>query len=168
MKVTQPIKTDFYVTTNFKLPSDGLLELTTLKSQGIIIYPQQNSIMYCGNRLPAMKLPKPLATLPPVSPCSSKEKNGHVVEEKGTDTELHCTIPSVQSPERHENVTKRWNEVKATVLRDHEIPDHVAKRIPICVPDAIAGSDYLLGWELKYPTSGSRIYPFHCSRGTCH
>ncbi len=41
-KITQPIKTDFYVTTNFKLPSDGLLVLSTLKSQGIVIYPQQN------------------------------------------------------------------------------------------------------------------------------
>ncbi len=97
--------------------------------------------MYCGSRLTTMKLPKALATLPPVSPRSSKEENGHVVEEKGTDTEIQFTILSVQTPERQEDVTKRWKEVKATVLGNHEIPDLVAKRIPVRVSDATLGSD---------------------------
>ncbi len=46
----------------------------------------------------------------------------------------------MQTPERQEDVTKGWKEVKATVLRDHEIPDRVANRIPVRVPDATVGS----------------------------
>ncbi len=46
----------------------------------------------------------------------------------------------VPNQDHHGGTTKGWKEVKATVL-DHEIPDRVAKRIPVRVPDATVGSD---------------------------
>ncbi len=50
------------------------------------------------------------------------------------------TIPLVQIPAHQKDVTKRWKEVKATVSGDHEIPDRVAKRVQIRVPNAPVGS----------------------------
>ncbi|RUM27774.1 MAG: hypothetical protein DSY32_05100, partial [Aquifex sp.] len=136
-KATQPIRTDFYVTSNFKLPSDGLLGLTAMKSHRIVIYPKQNSVMYCGKRHTAMKHPVPLATLSPVISRSTERKDGQ-------NEELQFTIPSIYAPKRPTDVTEGWKEVKATVYGDQEIPDRVAKRITIRVPDAPVGSDICL------------------------
>lgn len=88
-----------------------------------------------------MKLPKPLTTLPSFFSRSSKRKNGLVIEEIGTDAELHFTVPSVQTTAQQENITKGWKEVNVTVLGDQEITDRVAKGIPIWVPDATEGSN---------------------------
>ncbi len=100
--------------------------------------------MYCASHLTATKLSEPLATRPPVSLRPSKRTIEHVVEGKGTHAEHHFAIQLAQTPARQEAVTKRWKEVKATVLRDHEIPDRVAKRTQIRVPDAPMGRDTCL------------------------
>ncbi len=62
----------------------------------------------------------------------------------GTHAEQNFTILLVLIPARQEDVIKRWKEVKATALGNHEIQDHVAKRIQIRVLDAPVVSDICL------------------------
>ncbi len=64
-KNTQPIQSDFYVVSHFKLPSDGLLRLRAMKSHQIVINSKQNTVIYCGHHLEGMKHPPPLVSRQP-------------------------------------------------------------------------------------------------------
>ena len=135
--------------------------LTAMKSHGIIIYPEQNSIMYCGNSLTAMKHPVPLATLSPVILRSTERKNEQ-------DDALQFTIPSVQAPEQQMDVTEVWRDVKDSVFGDHEIPDRVAKRITIRIPEAPVGNDIFLDGINHIQRLALESTLSNYSRGTCH
>lgn len=134
---SRPFRTDFYVTSNFKLPSDGLLGLFAMKDQQIVIYPEQNAVQYCGKYISAMQQPTPLAPLA----MGLKRPLKQMGEKFPTQ---HLQVPSVLVPARQEDVSRGWKHVKAVVYGDHEIPDRVAMRVPIRVPDAPVGSDICL------------------------
>ena len=57
---TTPIRTDFYVISNFSLPSDGLLGLRTMKDTQLEIQPDLNCVKFRGKTLKAMEIPRRL------------------------------------------------------------------------------------------------------------
>ncbi len=87
-KNTQPIQSDLYVVSNFKLPSDGLLRLRAMKSHQIVINSKQNTVMYCGQHLEGMKHPAPLVSRQP--------SNGSLLRKGQRSNGEPQTIPSCQ------------------------------------------------------------------------
>ena len=53
-KGNSPIRMDFYVVTNFSIPTDGILGLTSMKSNHIDVRPSTNSVMYKGRSVMAI------------------------------------------------------------------------------------------------------------------
>ncbi len=135
-KNTRLVQTDFYVVSNFQLPSDGLLGLSAMKSHQIVINPKQNTVMYCGRHLEGMKHPAPLVSRQP--------RNGSLSRKGQRSNGEPQTIPSVRSPMRDKDITEAWREAKAIVNASYDIPARVAKRITIRVPEAPVGSDICL------------------------
>lgn len=135
-KNTQPIRTDFYVVSNFKLPSDGLLGLRAMKSHRIVIYPKENTVKYCGRRLEGMKHPTPLVF--------KQSRVGSLARKGQSSIGKPHLIPSIQSPKGDMDVTDGWREAKVIVNANYDIPSRVAKRIKVRVPEAPIGSDVCL------------------------
>ncbi len=63
-KRISPFHTDYYITSNFGLPVDRLLWLTTMKTHGIIINTFQNTVSYCRRVISGREGPIPQATMP--------------------------------------------------------------------------------------------------------
>ncbi len=99
---TPLFKADFYVISDFVLPSDGLLGLRTLRSQGIDVYPQSHSVQYCGRHLVAMEQARRLANLPSFRPRSSNRSSGRVTEGEGNVSGPIYPMPLVQVSEDEE------------------------------------------------------------------
>ncbi len=140
---TPLFKADFYVTSDFALPSDGLLGLRTLRSQGLDVYPHSHSFPYCGRHLVAMEQARRLANLPPFRPRSSNRSSGRVTEE-GNISGPFYPMPLIQLSEHEEQANDLWKEAKAIVVWYNEIQARSAKRIPIWVLDAVVGNNVCL------------------------
>ena len=61
-KGTRTMQMDFYVASNFGLPSDGLLGLASMKSNRMVIIPDRNIIKYQRKSFQAMGEPTSLAS----------------------------------------------------------------------------------------------------------
>ena len=61
-KGTATMRLDFYVVSNFGLPSDGLLGLSAMKSERMIVIPDSNVVRYQGKSFLAMGSPRSLAS----------------------------------------------------------------------------------------------------------
>ena len=139
-KRTSTMFLEFYVMSNFSLPTDGLLGLTSLRTNNMDIYPDISTVRFQGRSLKAMEKPMRLASI-------WEEK---IRSKSGTlDTEV---VPTVQFPSPEatntsagkENQRDNWKLVNATVIGDHEIPHNVAMHIPVAVPEAGVGCDICL------------------------
>lgn len=135
-KSTQPIRTEFFVVSNFKLPSDGLLGLGAMKAHRIVIYPKENTVTYCGRHLKGMTHPSPLVSM---QSCV-----GSLARKGQSSNGRPPVIPSIQSPKCDTDATEAWKEAKVIVNANYDIPARVAKQIKICVPEAPIGSDICL------------------------
>ena len=125
---------DFYVVTNFQLPSDGLLGLSGLKAHRVRIEPKDNLVIFRGKKLKAMDVSMPLA---PKHVKSPKRTGG---DKQG----MSSVIPSVHVSRKLSDPTENWKTVRATVVGNHSIPDRFAMHIPVSVPEASVGSDICL------------------------
>ena len=121
----------FYVTSNFHLPADGLLGLSDMKLLDMQVLPNHNSVTVQGKTLQAMQEPMPLSLR-----HDTKRGGGDKCGESPS-----CILPSVHVSPPTFASPLNWRCVKATVVGNHEIPDRVAMRIPITVPDAPVNSD---------------------------
>ena len=68
-KNTRTIKLDFYVVSDFSLPSDGLLGLESMKANQIVAYPDSSTVSFQEKRFKAMDQPRCL--IPPARRASS-------------------------------------------------------------------------------------------------
>ena len=142
-KGTSTLKLDFYVASNFTLPSDGLLGLTSMRANRMVIYPEHGTVKFQGKSFRAMDQPMPIAS-------EWERKLRCMVGSQ--EAQAVCTIPAtsprstpVQTKQNNLNTPNgKWKVVNATVIGDHEIPDRVAMHIPVSVPKATVGCDICL------------------------
>ncbi len=151
-KNTPSLKLDFYIVSNFSLPTDGLLGLTTLKSHKIVIKPDKNAILYQSRCFRAMVQPMSLTALPkPVRQPESRTS----IPQAGVLAVQNTSPVSNSIRNTYQNLMKGdWKLVKAIVVGDHEIPTHVAMHIPISVPKATVGCDICI----EGPSQVQRVY----------
>jgi len=62
-KGTSTMRLNFYVVSNFSLPSDGLIGLNSLKSNRMVIHPDTNIVQFQGKSFRAMENPMRLTVL---------------------------------------------------------------------------------------------------------
>ncbi len=60
----RPFHDEFYVSSKFSLPVDGILGLKTMRNLGMLIQPGENSIIYKGRVLRGLTEPSAMASLP--------------------------------------------------------------------------------------------------------
>ncbi len=132
---TPVIRLDFYVTSSFSLPSDGLLGLSSLKSNRIVIVPDSNTVKFQGRRFKAMNQPVCLA-----SPWKSIKSPSMVRESVPPETKVHTvqTFSAVPVPDTGAtgtaptDVCRGWKSVNAMVMGNHELPQRTAMHILVC------------------------------------
>ena len=159
-KRTVTMHLDFYVASNFGLPSDGLLGLMSMKSNCMVIIPEGNVIKYQGKSFTAMDAPRSLASLSPGERKGLKAPLGEndstlavsvVTSEQSEETLIKTGAkPQVKAGENQQELScaaekttnpGEWTVVKATVIGSHYIPDRTAAHIPVSVPNARVGCD---------------------------
>ncbi|MPC52205.1 hypothetical protein E2C01_046068 [Portunus trituberculatus] len=147
------MRLDFYVASNFGLPSDGLLGLTSMRSNRMVIIPDNDVIKYQGKSFQAMGTPRSLASLSRWERKMQKAPEGENVSAQSVSVRKMTT----EQGERTLTVTGtkqrvkaaviktinqgKWTIVQATVIGSHNIPDNTAMHIPVSVPNAGVGCD---------------------------
>lgn len=153
-KGTSTMRLDFYVASNFGLPSDGLLGLTSMRSNRMVIIPDSNVIKYQGKSFQAMETPSSLASLSRYEKKVQKAPDGEFVsaqsvsvvrevpteQGEGTLTDSGAK-PRVKAASGKTINPGNWTVVQATVIGSHNIPDRTAMHIPVSVPNARVGCD---------------------------
>ena len=147
-KCTHVLKLDFYVISNFSLPSDGLLGLESLKSHLIDIRPNHNSITWKGKYFKAMTNPGPLLTnysrpnkTSNVCDISSILKEDPSTQNGSTSCgESNSMVDSTD----FKTLSKDWQTSRATVLNTQVIAAHTAAHIQVNIPNAPSGADVCL------------------------
>ena len=131
-KHTPIMRLDFYVASNFALPTDGLLGLPSLKSTGMTIIPDSNSVNIFGKTFRAMDKPERLTCL------WERSHRGAV------DTSAPLASSTVPQTDQTADMHQDWATVNALVIGNHEIPQKTAAHIPVSVPNATVGNDICL------------------------
>ncbi len=144
---TPVIRLDFYVESSFSLPPDGLLGLSSLRSKGIIIVPDSNTVKFQERCFKAMDQPVCLA-----SSWTNKETPSMGRESISPETKMY-TVPNLSAvPVPDTGATGRtptdiyrgWKSVNMIVMGNREIPQRTAMHIPVSVPNATVGCDLCL------------------------
>ena len=148
-KTTKVMRMDFYVISEFSLPSDGLFGLDSLKANNMEIHPLTSSVRVEGKCFRAMDKPQRLLSSHHNTKRFSLTPGTHAVtgacvnvgENKNKSPYLTTNLPEVI----HQNdVTSKWKVMKATVIGNHEIPDRMAAHIPVSIPSIPVGYDVCL------------------------
>ncbi len=144
---TPVMRLDIYVTSISSLPSDGLLGLSSLRSNRIVIDPDSNTVKFQGRCFKAMDQSVCLA-----SPWKSRETPSMGQERVSPETKVHTvpTLSAVPVPDTGAtgitptDVCRGGKSVNAIVTGNHEIPQRTAMHIPVSVPNATVGCDLCL------------------------
>ena len=140
------IRLDFYGAFNFTLPSDGLLGLTSMTANQMVIYPEYSTEKIPRKNFWAMNRPIPLA-------LQWERQPENVIGTFQTSPVLIGSIFSLvsktspNSAERFQHETAlnqpciidpsgKWKVIIATVIGDHDIPHCMAMHFPVSVPKA--------------------------------
>ena len=143
-KGSSAVRMDFYVVTNFSVPTDGILGLTSMKSNRIDVRPSTNSVIYKGRSVLAMEKPMPLA-----SRNSDSHKCNQRVENDQSNAVASTIIPSVCATRGDVDPLAGWRSEKATVVGNYEVPNRVAMRVKVALKGAPVGSDVCLSGPCK-------------------
>ena len=147
-KKTNRLKLDFYVVSDFSLPTDGLLGLTTLKSHKMVIKPDENSVLCQGRRFKAMDQPMSLTGY--TTPSSQTDLSAST--SPGGVLAVQLSSPASSTKHDTDSTIKQWDwkEVRATVVGDHEVPDRVTMHVPIYVQMPPLAQIYVLTVLVRY------------------
>ncbi len=144
-KNTPTMRVDFYVTSQFSLPSDGLLGYNTLKSERMVIHPASDAISYCGSTLKAMDTPMRLAS--PLERSVGGRVDYSPTQAAPVVQNLSPVSSSVTDKTpiiKQTDLSLEWKSVNTLVVGNHEIPQRTAMHIPVSVPNATVGCDICL------------------------
>lgn len=163
---TPVMRLDFYVTSNFSLPSDGLLGLSSLRSNRMVIHPDSNTVRFQGRCFKAMDQPVRLA-----SPWERRGIPSKGRESVSPESVVH-TVPTLSTvpvhgagttslhgqPPTPADVCRGWKNVNAIVVGNDEIPQRTTMLVPESVPSATVGCDICLEGP-AVPTRWDRVHP---------
>ena len=150
-KRTATVYLDFYVVSDFSLPSDGLIGLRSMKTHSISIHPNKDTVRFQGKHFVAMKQPSRL-----LLPYRDKGTTPKQIKQQSISPALSTDVKVVSSvsitprtqnkrteeTNKHNNDT--WSVVKATVIGTHVIPSRTAVHIPVNVPKSTVSCDILI------------------------
>ncbi len=140
-KGTSRLCLDFYVVSDFRLPSDGLLGLTSLKSNQVVIHPDTNVVKFQGESLKAMEK---LMRLTAPREQDKDNKTGTFRPQAVAAVQVPSPVSSSNKDTVKTGLNGNWKQVNATVIGNHEIPDRTAMHTHVSVPSATVGCDICL------------------------
>ena len=154
-KNSKAMRLDFYVISNFSLPSDGLLGLETLKAHNIDILPTSSSVRSGDRYFRAMTSPRPLIT-PNRPPCHSNlvPSMSDVSPSTRQNSPPLKTHPAVSSGSHIgiSTLSQDWRQEKVIVQGTHTVPARTAAYLPVIVRNATEGTDICIEGPSKLST----------------
>jgi len=150
-KGTSIMRLNFYVVSNFSLPTDGLIGLNSLKSNRMVIHPDTNIVQFQGKSFKAMDNPMRLTVLWEQN-SESEQDASHAQAVSVVQTPISVSLSNRESsvgaklsqPTRStisSDTNEKWMLVNATVVGNHKIPQRTAMHIPVSLPKATVGCD---------------------------
>ncbi len=144
---TSVMRLDFYVTSNFSLPSAGLLGLSSLRFNRMVVIPDTITSRFRGRYFKAMDPPVCLASPWEIKDTPSKGRESVFPESVVHTVPILSTVPVPDTgttslngkPPTPSDVSRGWKYVNAIVVGNHEIYQRPAMYIPVTVPNATVG-----------------------------